>query len=423
MKRPRVLASAYACSPSATLSLGLYPGEATSTWSHLKQLNRFYQLWVITRARNRPGIEQARGNGEVPGIEFHYVDLSWLSFLEWAEFSKRIYYLLWQGKAFLLARRLHRQVRFDVAHHLSFHNDWIPSFIGAFLPVPFIWGPLGGGQRTPKGFEREYTLAGRVAEMARTLAQWVARLDPFVRYGCLKRARAILVCNQETAEKIPQRWRQKVHYFPVNGIIEAYLNPAPGKGPPNGPFRILIAGRLHRLKGVGLALKGFASFAEKCSDTELIIVGEGPEQERLQKLAGALRVQEKVQFRPWMSQWDLVLEMRSFHVFVFPSFRDGGGAVVVQAMAAGIPVICLDTAGPRMHVTDKCGIKIPLTNPEAFVVEMAQALERLYRDSALRSKMGEAARQRAEQIYVWDRHGEHLKEIYQAVLDHENTEF
>ena len=93
------------------------------------------------------------------------------------EFGQRIYYYLWQIKAWRVARRLHKEMGFDIAHHVTFGNDWIASYIGAFLPVPFICGPVGG-QRTPRQLWSEYTAYGRFAEAARNIAQWFGRRDP-----------------------------------------------------------------------------------------------------------------------------------------------------------------------------------------------------------------------------------------------------
>ena len=108
--------------------------------------------------------------------------------------------------------------------------------------------------------------------------------------------------------------------------------------------------------------------------------------------------------------------MRESDVFLFPSFRDGGGAVVVEAMASGIPVVCLDTGGPGFHIQKEWGIKIAPKDPELVTNEMAHALEKLYLDKDLRMKMGRAARKRAEEFYLWDRLGERMQEIYQNAL-------
>lgn len=123
-----------------------------------------------------------------------------------------------------------------------------------------------------------------------------------------------------------------------------------------------------------------------------------------------------MQLQKWTPRQDLLAQMGKCDVFLFPSLRDGGGAVVVEAMAASRPVICMDLAGPGMHVNEDCGIKIPARSPEEAVELMVEALERLYGNRQLRVKMGEAGRARAEQAYNWDRLGERLLAIYGKAL-------
>ena len=108
--------------------------------------------------------------------------------------------------------------------------------------------------------------------------------------------------------------------------------------------------------------------------------------------------------------------MRSSNVFLFPSFRDGGGAVVVEAMGSGIPVVVLDSGGPGAHVSEAWGIKVAPDSREYVVREMTAALEKLYSDQALGQRLGAAGRNRVLEFYVWDRVGDSLQEIYREFL-------
>jgi glycosyltransferase involved in cell wall biosynthesis len=90
--------------------------------------------------------------------------------------------------------------------------------------------------------------------------------------------------------------------------------------------------------------------------------------------------------------------------------------VVVEAMAAGKPVVCLDLGGPALHINQECGFKVPARDPQQAVRDMAVALERLYNDRELRVRMGQASRQRVEQVYDWDRVSERVLETYRAAL-------
>ncbi len=411
--KKRVLVSAYACNPSG--SPELHPGEDLTGWRLVHQIARFHEVWVITHAYNEPAI--GRAARAESGIQFHFLRLPQpLHLLYRLQFGQRIYYYLWQIAAWRAARRLHRRIHFDLAHHVTFGNDWLASYIGAFLPIPFIQGPVGGGQRTPRPLLREYTLAGRLSEHGRNAAQWFGRLDP-VRRRSLKKARAILVCNRETLEHIPGPYRGKTILFPVNGIApEDLAGPGP-QASDNGKFRVFMAGRFHRLKGFALALRAFASFAQGARTAEMTVVGSGPEEGHLRRIVDGAGLGSRLTLRPWMPRGELIAAMRSSDVFLFPSFRDGGGAVVVEAMASSIPVVCLDSGGPGFHVRPGWGFRIAPARPAKVEANLARALSVLARDRELCRAMGRAGRERAESYYLWDRHGDRLGEIYRRALE------
>lgn len=429
MAKLRVLASAFACAPGG-VSEQFGGGELILGWNVVNQLARFHDVWVLTHSLHRATIEKALPIQRSAVPHFVYLSLpSWLEGVKSFQGGIQFYAYLWQLRAYFEARRLHRQIRFDVFHHVTYANDWMASFIGALLPVPYLRGPGGGAHRTPQVLLKEYPLRARAWEYFRTFGQWVLRYDPFFVLG-RRRARAILVCNQEALEAVPQKLRRKAHLFPVNGISGEDLQLLRGGAmcstggedkadqgqPQNGTFHVLSAGKLLPLKGYALAIRAFAPFAKRHKEVELTIVGGGPEGGRLGSLVQELGLQGQVHLEEWAPRPKVLSAMKACEIFIFPSFRDGGGAVVVEAMAAGKPVICMDLAGPGMHVTENCGIKIPPRSPRETIELMTQALERLYGDHELRGKMGQAARTRAEQVYSWDHLGDRLLKIYEEVL-------
>jgi glycosyltransferase involved in cell wall biosynthesis len=418
----RVLISAFACHPPTSIEFPdeekiLGSGESLLGWNIVKQINRFHKVCVITQKRNKKGIERAIKQGEIRDINFYYLDLPlWPRFMWNNQITLHIYYYIWQIMALFLAKKLHKEFKFDIAHHITYANYWMPSFIGAFLPVSFIWGPLGGGQRIPNSFFKQFSLKGKISERIRDIAQWIGRNVLISRKLCLIKTKAILVCNYETRAKTPEKHLHKVHFFPVNGISKEGLIKAFKKSIPHEKFLIITAGRLLRLKGFDIAINAVNLFLKKFQNATLEIVGEGPEKTELQELTQSLRITDKINFTSWLPHKELLARMRESDVFLFPSFRDGGGAVVVEAMASGIPVICLDTGGPGFHIQDEWGIKIEPKNPEYVIDEMAKALERLYLDKDLRLRLGQAARKRAEEFYLWDRLGDRMQEIYEEAL-------
>jgi len=412
--RLRVLTCAFACCPPGTP--GFKGGEDSLGWSLVKQVARFHDTWTITHGANRRSIEQALRQELHPNLQFCYVDLpKWLHPLLRFQGCHQFYYHLWQVKAYLASRSLYKELNFDLFHHITYANDWLASFIGAFLPIPYVRGPGGGAHRTPKGFGREYSLAGRIWEKIRAIGQWIFRHDPIYFKG-QERARAILVCNRESLSKIPKKWLHKAHLYPVSGISSEDLAQFSQHPTAQHEFRVLSAGTLIRVKGFSLAIRAFKEFAQTHPEAKLNIIGSGPEDSRLRDLVSRTQLQDKVCFLGWKPHEDLMSEMANHDVFLFPSLRDGGGTVVIEAMAVGKPVVCLDTGGPGMHVTDETGIKVAPNSPQQAVHEMANALQRLYVDKKLRVNLGNAAHQRALQNYHWDRLGERLMTIYQDSL-------
>jgi len=400
----------------------LRSGEAITGWNIVKQLNRFHEVWALTSAENRAAIEAALKEDPLPNVEFHYVDLPvWLRPAELFQGGIQTYAYLWQVRAYFAARWLHHRVQFNIFHHVTYSNDWMASFIGALLPVPYVRGPGGGAHRIPKPFLQEYPLRSRLLEGMRVMGQWLLRRDPFFILG-QQRAKALLLVNREALQAIPRKWQHKAQLFPMNGVSSGDFLAPETEEVPSGRFRVLSAGRLIRIKGFDLAIRAFKTFVERSTVTEplgeaeLVIIGDGPERCRLEALVRQLGLENHVRFQRWMSRGDLLRAMSSCDVFLFPSLRDGGGAVVVEAMAVGKPVICLDLAGPGMHVTSECGIKVSPQSVEQAVREIGAALDHLYRDRDLCHRMGAAARERAQRVYHWDRLGDRLQEIYLKIL-------
>jgi len=409
----KVLVSAYACEPGK----GSEPGVG---WNWVKQIACFAdEVWVITRANNREVIEEALAREPLPNVHWVYFDLP-----RWARFWKKgrrgvhLYYYLWQIGIYFLARRLHRKVGFHLVHHVTFGNYWMPSFL-ALLSVPFIWGPVGGGESAPRAFYRTFSLRGKVYEYLRLLARWLGEHDPFVRMTARRSALA-LAKARETAQRLKRLGVAEVVTmsevaWPPEEIQRLAAVPVRS----GNSFRLLSLGRLLHWKGFHLGIMAFARFVREFPQAEYWIVGDGPERKNLERLARELGVADKVRFWGALPREEALKKLAECDVLVHPSLHDSGGWVCVEAMAAGRPVICLDLGGPALQVTGETGFKIPARTPEQTVVEMVEAMSKLAHDPDLRLKMGEAARRRGVEEFSWERRGEQLNQIYNGICQDE----
>jgi len=335
-KRPRFLVFAYACEPGK----GSEP-EAGWIWSRM--LARLGETWVLTRRNNRETIEaQVSQLPERENLRFIYVDLpAWSRFWKRRNKGARLYYLMWHAAALARARKLSRGVAFDIVWHLTWANAWIGT-LAAFIPKPFVYGPIGGGVAMDLKFASALGVRGTLYELARTVARSVARYaNPLARLAW-RRAELILVQNRETLAWLPSRHRSKAVVFP-NVVLDR--QPAfGGRSRPQPPFTAMFAGRLVPLKGLGLAMRALALLP----DWRLTVCGQGPDERRLRRLAGRLGIDDRVEFLGWVPRPEVHSLMRRTDVFVFPSLHDEGGYVVAEALAEGLPVVCLARGGPPL---------------------------------------------------------------------------
>ena len=362
----RILAFAYACEPGK----GSEPGAG---WAWAGLLARIGETWVITRANNRDAIEAALPSlPEASSLHFVYVDLP--ARARWWKRGQRgvhLYYLLWQREALERARRLEAEHGFDLVWHLTMANVWMGS-LAARVGPPFIYGPVGGGVDAPWSFASMLGARGLAFECVRTVAQLAGRyLNPIAR-DAWRRAQVILVQNPETRTWLPRQHRGKAIVLP-NAIAPEPRRDAKGAPPaPRSPTAIYV-GRLLPWKGVALAIRAIA----KAEGWRLIVIGSGSDAPRLRRLVRDLGVEERVEFAGTVEHDRVVSEMRErADVFLFPSLREEAGLVVLEAITAGLPVICLDRGGPPILAGD-AGLRVGSSgSPTEVADEIADLLVR-----------------------------------------------
>jgi glycosyltransferase involved in cell wall biosynthesis len=359
----RIVAFDYACEPDEG-------SEPEAGWVWARMLARLGDTWVVTRANNRVPVERAlAATPERERLHFVFVDLP-----PWARFWKKgrrgihLYYLLWQIAALRAARRLHREIGFTLVWHVTFANAWFGS-LAPLVGPPFVYGPVGGGVgMAPLRLVRR--LGGRAVrfELARAAAKGLGRyVNPLARLAWA-RARLVLVQNPETASWLPRRHRGKISVFP-NPVLDAMLErERVGGDPPTA----LFAGRLLAWKGVALALEAIAS----TTDWRLLVCGEGRDERQITELAERLGLGGRVRFLGSQPRDEVLRLMRSeADVMLFPSLREEAGWVVVEALACGLPVVCLDRGGPRVLGGD-AALAAPLdAAPEPVAASLARLLE------------------------------------------------
>ena len=135
-------------------------------------------------------------------------------------------------------------------------------------------------------------------------------------------------------------------------------------------------------------------------DITLTIAGRGPEHTRLVQLSEALNIRESVHFTGHLSPREMPKVYADADAFIFPSIREFGGAVALEAMASGLPCIVANHGGLREYLTDECGWKIQPKSRTFLQEQMTRAICELDSRPELYNHMSHSAIHRAKQ-YTW----------------------
>ena len=166
-------------------------------------------------------------------------------------------------------------------------------------------------------------------------------------------------------------------------------------------FRLVFVGRLIPFKACDLALRGGARLL-RAGAAHFTVVGDGSERKNLQDLAISLGIEKAVTFTGWVERADALAQLGRADVFVFPSLREFGGAVVFEALALGAVPVVADFGGPGDIVTPEVGYKIGLTSEADFVRKLATVLDRLALDSDHRETLRQHGMAYAREHLTWE---------------------
>jgi glycosyltransferase involved in cell wall biosynthesis len=402
-----VLLSAFAFAPGRG-------SEAGVGWNAAGALARHHDVWVLTEGGARPLVEARLRESPVHGLSVSFLDLP--GPVRRRELDDRRIdprYPRWQRAALAEARRLHAEVGFDVVHHLTPGRYWPPSSLWK-LKVPFVLGPVGGGETAPRAFRPDYGRRGWVYEAARDARRWLREHDPRVR-RMVRRAAACLTATDETTVRLQALGARRIVRVPGQAGLSAddlALFEHLAVRDPATP-RFVAVSHLTHGKGIPLAIRALA--ASDLRDATLDVIGDGPERERLEAEAEALGVGDRVRLLGVLPRTEALARLARATALVHPALHDFSPLAVLEAMGLGKPVLALRLNGPATQVSAETGITVPAPDPETAVHRLAEGMRSLSRDPALRQRLGIAALAQANTEYTWAHKAELFSRVYRQV--------
>lgn len=414
-KKLKVLFVIEQCNPE-------WPSVPLVGYNIYNEVSKLAEVTLVTHERNKAGLESVVGERLVHYIPenkiltryFKLTDklvnrgaINWplyhfLNYPLYASFNRLVY------------KKFHQQVRdgeYDIVHALTPMMPRFPVKISkACTTVPFILGPVNGGVPFPKGFE---STARKEFAHFNFLRAWGRILIPGYKQTYL-RASKILVGSTYTMEML-----NKLFSLPKSKLELLYENGVDLPPPmirdtrkPGDSFKVLFVGRLVPYKGADMLIEGIAKMPlEYRERISVIIVGDGPERSNLEEQCYKLGVAERTKFIGWVKQADTLGYYRNADIFCFPSIREFGGAVVLEAMSCALPCLVVDNGGIGEYITSDVGYKIEPKSRQFIVDGIASILMNILDDDAELQRKGRNTAARVA-AFLWDKKALRISEVY-----------
>ena len=398
-------------------------------WSLASALRNVCDVHIVTQIRNREAFLRA---GLVSGQDFTAIDSEAI--------ARPIYKLadvlrMGEGKGWTMVTALTSKLSYpyfekmvwkqfgkdikegayDIVHRVTPLTPTANSSVApkcADAGVPFVIGPLNGGVPWPAGFDGE----------RRREKEWLSYVRSAYKLSNARRkmlnaASAIVSGSRYTASEMPATHHSKISMIPENAIDPARFDltasiKTRGKAK---PLRGCFLGRLVPYKGPDMLIEAAEPFLR---DGTLVIdiLGNGPMEDGLKALVKERGLDTAVNFHGWVAHEEVQGILSSADMLTFPSVREFGGGVVLEAMALGVvPVIC-DYAGPSELVDASTGYKVPMGSRDAVITNFRATLADILSDPTILEEKSNAARQKVASTYTWAKKAEQIKEIYDWAL-------
>ena len=314
-------------------------------------------------------------------------------------------HLITQFYQWKLARSIVKQKRIDVIHEPAPVSAVQPSAMFA-LSVPVVIGPMNGGMSFPNAFKH---MAGKSERILYNVIRVFSSIYNLLIPGKFF-AKYLLVANQRTHDALPKFRLGKVVEIVENGVFSVVDTPKEVSQP--SVINVLFVGRLVDWKAVDILIDAISQCQ---APVKLTILGDGVLRGELEQYA-QIKAVNKVAFLGLVSHAETNDYYDKADIFVLPSIRECGGAVVLEAMSRGLPVVATAWGGPMDYITNETGYLVEPKSREYMVEQFSSIIDQLALDSHKRYQLGQAAINRIKQHFLWDKKTQEIITIYKKAV-------
>ena len=392
-------------------------------WSHYRSLSEIVDVHLVTQVRNRPAVIAA---GLREGTDFTAIDSEMVAapLYKLATFLRRGTERAWTIDTAIAALSYYyfeqivwnrffkdkSNIQYNLVHRITPLSPTTPSILAKRLRainIPFIVGPLNGGVPWPKEFYSTRKKEGEWLSSVRGLY----KLLPGNK-GTREYADAIIVGSGHTWGQYANEYKSKLVYMPENAINLKHFGKV--RKEQNSILKAAFVGRLVPYKGCDMVISAIGEFIKKGKIT-LDIFGDGPQYIALENQVKEMGIRDGVKFYGFVKNSEIQNLLVKSDIFLFPSIREFGGGVVLEAMALGIVPIVVKYGGPSEFVNSSCGYLLRLDSREKIVQQLSSVVEAILKDPTGLQEKRVNSQERVRKFFTWEVKAKQTKEIYEWV--------
>jgi glycosyltransferase involved in cell wall biosynthesis len=411
----KILLSAFACNPD----LG---SESKVGWDSARAIGDMKvvdECHVMTHSSGKDAIERLQRAGEGNHLKFHFFGSPFKYHPNrlLARLQSWLFYRDWQTKALQRASELHCQYGFTVAQHVTYASWRMPPQLWR-LPIPFVFGPVGGGAITPKAFKPILGPSGQFFELLRDLTS-AASCNFGGLSACCRHSAAVIAADSPTLRFLEQHGAANAKLLCQVFFSQkqsAVFRPRQQLGVRHdGPLKIFAGGNLEARKGTRMALEALAKIKEEVPFQYTYAVG-GSELQAMVQLAQRLGISDRVDFHEGFEGAEYVRRLQESDIFLLPSVRETAGITMMEAMMAGCYPLVLSGTGAGDIVERTGGTAIRAATPEEAIDKIAETLKQCHRNREVTRQRALAAGERVRKLYSEEAYQEVISMIFNEVI-------
>ena len=397
-------------------------------YKYFQAINKLVDATLVTHERNKKPLEELNQYNNIFYIEESELTKNYFPMVKRLALRNRSNWPLANALGYPIYAEFDHKVYqqfpkpilrgdYDLVHAFTPIAPRFPiKAVKACRQTPFLLGPVNGGVPFPPGFQevarQEFSYLNFLRAVGRALVPGYVET--------YKKADKILAGSTYTLNLVKKLFSvsdERIELFYENGISQDFLQSAKAAKKEDDQINLLFVGRLVPYKCPDILLESIGKLDPAIqSKIRLTIVGDGSEKTSLENRVKELNLGEIVSFAGWVNQQETLDYYRKADIFCFPSVREFGGAVVLEAMACGLPCIVANNGGIGEYVTEETGFKIEPNSREYLTQELTKKIKTLVEDDRLRESMSAKCIERAKE-FEWDNKAIKIVEIYEKMLD------